>query len=431
MPYGAPDPADFQEAIDIWTKFGETRFSDRKSVVFNKHWRKSPCTLLAYAADRACRFPDHLHEKFGELLKYNEHSSSVFGLFSLTLADALQKDRDSLAERLRCQIQCLIHAVQAGCAWQAYVDSSEEHRTDRQNEFNAAVLKVIGFYARAYPLTDDCLTENETLWAFVDDDAGQAVRRSVLDAARTGVRAGQLVSVSGYLAAQRLLEYLVGERAGRDQTGREQPDTRDTFVKIPSRISSADSNSSSGGAFDVFFRRSTEAVCGVFLDPVAVGLTPIDDDVFASLRAAWNEQRLPTELAKPQDHLPTVRAISICPKFTFPVSLSGESAGLAFAVGMCAEARQVKLDPKTTASARLDPKNPGRILDVAKASLKDKFAAAKAAGIERIILEAEQAKRFGTHEDAKGLTLIGVSTLAEAWHQWTKKTPTNSGWKRS
>ncbi len=399
----APSLRDFKNAIETWTKFGVSELQGSLDEAFKRQWLGSQCVLLAYARERGCDFQDEESAAFEALLRFGDHGAPT-KIFLGRTADLV---------RATHQMDCLIQAVNAGRFWNRFLN---EGRPELEGQFGQAVLRCIASYEKAFPLTDERLEGDETFHAFSDTNAHLPVRQAILKIALSAVRQGTVVTTSGFLAAQYLLTDLL-----------EQPDRAEETC-VESRFETAATvllykelhrpGFSAGVGRRVTFAVSPEPVMGIFLDPVALGMTHVDDDLLRSLVASWQSQdfrRGLIEQIRLRQSSPL--GLRVSPDTTDIRTLSGESAGVIFTCGMRAAAYREQLDPATTASACLDRDNPAALLPVDAASLSAKLDAAKRSGIQRLLLQTEQATDPERIREAAalGIELLPATNLAQAW----------------
>ncbi|MFO0821207.1 MAG: formylglycine-generating enzyme family protein [Pirellulales bacterium] len=253
--------------------------------------------------------------------------------------------------------------------------------------------------------------------------AGSLIRISPLASALHQALAGTPAAI--WLAVERLLEYLVPERASVsngvsvDQSSIHSVQARPLFV----------SAAGVGLVGDVEVVVEPKSRWGFYLDPLSVGLTVIDLDMQSSLELAWklSRDKLRRAQASSTENRPwrgpdsvgsAAHAICIRPKLPSGVRvLSGESAGGLLACAVYAAASRESLDPEATASVMLrsvreDLRHQTDLVEsdlvvaaVDQETIAAKLHAARGVGLRSVMLEESQAQRVRAPHD---LEVLGV-----------------------
>ena len=161
---------------------------------------------------------------------------------------------------------------------------------------------------------------------------------------------------------------------------------------------------------------------GVYLDPVAMGLTVIDAAMQSSLRLAWHTC-LPDIRSGQQTGETT--AVRFSPELHGVTVLEGGSAGGLFACGMLAAATRTPLNQDVTASIALDASNPDNpaphqinVLAVHEDSIDAKLDIAARHGLS-VVLEAGQAEKKQQDRGNAPPEIRAASNLWQAFRQLT------------
>ncbi len=271
----APSLRDFKNAIETWTKFGVSELQGSLDEAFRKQWLGSQCVLLAYARERRCDFQDEESAAFEELLRFGDHGAPA-KIFLGRTADL---------DRATHQMDCLIQAVNAGRFWNRFLN---EGQPEFERLFGHAVLRCIASYEKAFPLTDERLEGDERFHAFSDANAHLPVRQAILKIALSAVQQGTVVTTSGFLAAQYLLTDMLEQPDRAEETCAESRFETAATVLLYKELYRP--GFAAGVGRRVTFGVSPEPVMGIFLDPVALGMTHVDDDLLRSLVASWESQ---------------------------------------------------------------------------------------------------------------------------------------------
>ena len=388
----------FAEAVGVWTNSG----SDTNSGL-RAHWLRPGCTVLQYARHVRCRFPAAERALLSELGHADFKWTS-----DLHLAPFVGPALADQAVRL---VEGMLAAIDAACALRGWLDNGGDYVPD---EFIRAAARCVEVYQQEWPLCGG--TWSGEVNPFADPLAG-----GPLNVALRQLAAGQPVGVCGYLALRRLLEYLLDPaltEAGYPGAVRVHFETAARFLLYREDLHQ-------GVVGRLAIHTLAEGCFGVYLDPVAMGLTLVQPSMIRSLQAAW---RLCEEGLRSQIHplAPQALAIRLSPGIDPAagasdclLSLDGESAGLLFACGMYAAARRTSLDTDATTSVCLDFDRPGHLLPVAEGSVSAKLQAAREFGFSRVILESEQAQRHRPFGERLGLRIPGAGTLEEAFQLLT------------
>ena len=143
-----------------------------------------------------------------------------------------------------------------------------------------------------------------------------------------------------------------------------------------------------GEVRSVSFLRVNEAGIGFYPDPVAFGVTPLDEDMLTSLQIAWaaTENSISHTTDSSTHRSNSGPVVRIQPKFgPLDILLTGDSAGALCACGLYATAIGQPLDAAVSASCRLNA-HPDEVKDLASIPL------GKVGGLVAKVQEAAEAK---------------------------------------
>ena len=149
------------------------------------------------------------------------------------------------------------------------------------------------------------------------------------------------VQVPAFLIVQRLLSYLLGEKE-------ENP-------RYHHRTNLLLANDETGLVRDLIVSTPEEGLQGLYLDPIAVGLTLMDDALLKSVKAGWCSLQGDSETSATGQNwkIKPTEAIRLEPDVSGLFTLSGGSAGGLFSAVPFAAAHHLSLDTGASASIQV------------------------------------------------------------------------------
>lgn len=316
----------------------------------------------------------------------------------------------------------LVHGVLTAAAYQAwtgYAEGSKAGNHDELVKLEQAFLDQALLCARAY----------QQAWPFMTEDGRPALpHKSPIDEAiRRLSNQDPDLTANSLLTLRRLLTYILG-----------QDDTPAIFSTPATMLLYEKLNyeGEKGHASPLTISAHDEGGVVYHLDPVAMGLTVIDDHALTSLETAW--KRCQSDLHDRWGKIAPPLSIRVSPfvklhgepedgsadphAATRPDSpmalLAGGSAGTVLGCGMLAVAKGDRLNVDVTATAVAADDEPGTLLPVDPDSVPAKLEAAKKQRL-RVVMQSKQAAEFEKEINELGVTVLPARTIDEAFEKLT------------
>ncbi len=370
-------PEYLQTAINVWC---DPSSPLRKKIL--KSWHRPECPLLDHARKTRCDFVQIQHKEFQKLKAALTVQHAENYVRHIVSQDSLQTAADIEWRAKQCLhlLNGLVSVIEgAAMLWKN--EWEPKHRLP--DDFELSIKTAIEAYEDAWALESPGTAAPKGS----RDDAPSRSQVALMRAVKMLKRDD--VPVISYLTVQHLLAYLLGET-----------DTAPAYAER-TNIVLVDRKNLSGHILPLQLTRKTAHFQHFYLDPVAVGLTLLDDDLVQSLNLAWQaatDDRTAWSLRPdqaiclaPQTH--SVEGIAGIPE------IDGESAGGVFACAVRAAALGDRLDSEAAASVALELGiNPEgydelRLKGVDEKTFHLKLGAVDLSGIER----------FAYYEQQKGI----------------------------
>lgn len=338
------------------TAEGSSAFAD----ILQEHWFKATCTVLCESRERKGHIDGDASSEFTSL--------GALNIVRASLAEPIGEDGENtsklpvvlteLAELLpevsfpqfRCVARGMLAALAVGHHFSTHEQLNEKATADLKECFQN--------YHAAWDLYAEPVRK---LHGHAASDASPTRAGAILDAfAQQQLQTEVWWTQSNWLLVHRLLAFILGNE---DTSASEEFPTNCVQMLL---VKNTPENTYHGLTAPVTTSLHRECFGSCYLDPVALGLTILDEDMLNSLRIA-------ARITRP-NLLETNRSLRISPQPATAsiVSLRGDSAGGLITLAALASADQHRLNRNASASfaisipspEKLKPNDQGEIMDL-------------------------------------------------------------------
>jgi len=404
------------------------------TALWRKRWLGPECALLHYAYCVRCDFSQDAQDALERLLRADHRRCAITHLIPERRqvsenGDLTKQEQFDVGQTVQL-IQGLLFGVKAAQSLRTWKPGRE-----LPDEFVEHISACICAYHNAWHLSHEPVSREEERRSGVPLDyptdpyakaLAQLIRDSRFDAR-------DALDITTWLIVRRLLEYLRPCEAQSEVSSADEPQASvfETQTKV---LLVDDAEPPEGFAGPLTVRRTWEGQFGFYVDPVALGMTVLDQDMLDSLRLGWCAA-LPELRAWVADTGNAAPAIRLAPRLPGLTYLAGGSAGGLFACAMYAAAKATGLNSDASASVALQAVvqresaqdefdwdsdlsiDQIRIAPVDEESVKPKLDAARSkADLRHVVLEGDQADWAHAQEIVPdGLKVHGAESLAEVY----------------
>ncbi|MGE0756850.1 MAG: SUMF1/EgtB/PvdO family nonheme iron enzyme [Pirellulaceae bacterium] len=373
--------------------------SDFPSLQFvtpwSEHWLGPSNWLWRYARDLRGRVPEPvIKEHLCPLLFDKQLHETLRSHYDEVCSEQIRDD-PSIPRRGVWLLQGQVYGILAARAAAELLAGNAKPSVRR--DFDRFSRACIRRYQRAWPVDSEPMPNTR--------EQGSTFREHKphpLAALLAPLAMQRPLSTLGWLTLRRILGYVLGF----DEPGGEVYAARAPMLLVHPLMGSGDVRSA-----EILVEPSD--VFGCYLDPIALGLSAVDENMVTSLRRAWRLCRAAV-LGSIQPGEGVVPSIRLAPDTRGIALLGGDSAGALLACGIfaAANARREPLDGDASISAAIIDDD-GKLGPVD--GVEEKLQAAQRHHLQRVVLESDQAAQFQETGRRLGIQVLAAATLAEAF----------------